>query len=56
MCGSPFDLERVNTLVLSCSNPTCGAFYRPTLNEKFDLPRGQELPSAGPARLPERDS
>ena len=54
MCGSPFDLDRVRNLGLSCANPTCGAFYQPTLAEKIETVPPET--NAGMARLPERDS
>ncbi len=56
ICGAPFDLDRVRSLVLSCANPTCGAYYQPTLAEKFDLPRVPGDGRSGMAKLPDRDS
>jgi hypothetical protein len=56
MCGAPFDLERVRSLVLSCANPTCGAYYQPTLAENVDLPRTPGDGRSGMAKLPDRDS
>jgi hypothetical protein len=53
MCGAPFDLERIRSLVLSCANPTCRAYYQPTLAEKFERPSGEG--QSGMARLPDRD-
>lgn len=54
MCGAPFDLERVASFVLSCANPTCGAFYQPILAEKIE--RLPPETTAGMAKLPDRDA